>query len=389
MTLQELQILLAPQTGEQIERCIECDPMKIALEKHLPDARLIASQVKYLQRARIKLPEFYKARCIIPSLAFEQSSSQHCAKLLDFGGRLCIDLTCGLGTDSMYLARRFEKVIAIERDRTLAAVARENFARLAIGNIEVIDSSAEEFLASFSSHADLIYADPDRRDDKGRKLVLLQDCSPDICALLPRLKQAADNIAIKLSPMFDTAEALRIFGPKARVSALSEAGECKQLLVQCGSDVADAELVAVMADRGESMRFSADGHMPHSPAEFEKEKYRFLIVPDVSLSKIRRVGKYLSGIGAYFYSENGYGLCAEAPQSVFGRVMEIESMEPFAPKVLKRRLREQGIRRADIMHRQFPLSTEQIASRLGISQGGRRSICFTTIEGRAYQIMLR
>ena len=69
--------------------------------------------------------------------------------------------------------------------------------------------------------------------------------------------------------------------------------------------------------------------------------------------------------------------------------MQIESIEPFAPKTLKRRLRELDIRRADIMRREFPLSCDQIASQLGISQGGTLRICFTKIGGQLFQIVLR
>ena len=389
MTLQELDILRTPQAKQYIERLLECDPTKIALDKNLPDARLIASQVKYLQRARTKLPALYEARCIIPSLAFEQSSSQTCAEFLDCEGKLCIDLTCGLGIDSMHLAKRFEKVIAIERDETLAEVERENFARLGIENIEVINCAAEEFLASFSAHADLIYADPDRRDDRGRKKVLLQECSPDIGTLLPRLLHMADRVAVKLSPMFDTVEALRIFGPEVKISALSEGGECKQLLVQCGRAITDTEFVAIRADKAQKICFGANDDSIQERIPFNPDKYKFLIVPDVSLSKIRCAEKYLADMSAYFYSENGYGFCTEAPATVFGRIMEIESIETFAPKTLKRRLREQGIKRANIMRRLFPLSAEQIAYRLGITQGGTRNLCFTRIDGQLYQIMLR
>ncbi|UKI39447.1 MAG: hypothetical protein L6V35_00490 [Alistipes putredinis] len=144
--------------------------MKIALEKHLPDARLIASQVKYLQRARTKLPVLYDARCVIPSLAFEQASSQTCAGFLDCGGKLCIDLTCGLGIDAMYLARRFEKVISLERDEVLAAVARENFARLGITNIEVVNTSAEDF-----------------------SIFVRRPCRPDICRPRPARRERAQE----------------------------------------------------------------------------------------------------------------------------------------------------------------------------------------------------
>ncbi len=389
MTLQELHILLSARVREQIEERIGADPMKIALEKNLPHAGLIATQIKYLSRARTKLPAYYQSRCIIPSLAFEQSSSQTCAETLVRGGRLCVDLTCGLGIDSMYLSRNFERVIAVERDEVLSAVAKENFARLGITNIEVVNDTAENFLQSFTGHADMIYADPDRRDEGGRKMVLLQDCSPDILALLPALRAAADNLTVKLSPMFDTAEAIRIFGPDARISALSESGECKQLTVECGADTEGCTLTAVMADRKQEISFAADDTDAAADDTFSPERYRYLIVPDVSLAKIRCVRRYLSSSGAFSYSENGYGFARQVPSSPFGRVLEIESIEPFSPKSLKTQLRRQGIRQADIMRREFPLSAQQIAAQLGIRQGGKLCMCFTQINGQMYQIKIR
>ena len=54
-----------------IEENIERDPQRVALDKHVPHAALVATQVKYLQRARKKLPQLYEARCIIPPRAFE------------------------------------------------------------------------------------------------------------------------------------------------------------------------------------------------------------------------------------------------------------------------------------------------------------------------------
>jgi len=57
-----------------------------------------------------------------------------------------LDLTCGLGADALFLSRRFRRVVTLERDATLARIAAENFARLGAGNIEVVCSSAEEYL---------------------------------------------------------------------------------------------------------------------------------------------------------------------------------------------------------------------------------------------------
>ena len=173
MTPEQYRLLLTPEVRHTVEEQIGRDPAAIALDKRIPHAALVATQVKYLARARTKLPSYYEARCILPPLAFEQASSEACAARKSCSGERVLDLTCGLGVDALYLSKRFREVITLERDATLAAVAGENFRRLGATNIRVINSSAEAFLASTRDHFDWIYADPDRRSAEGRKLVRL------------------------------------------------------------------------------------------------------------------------------------------------------------------------------------------------------------------------
>ena len=162
MTPEQYRLLLTPEVRRTVEEQIGRDPAAIALDKRIPHAALVATQVKYLARARTKLPSYYEARCILPPLAFEQASSEACAARKSCSGDTVLDLTCGLGVDALYLSKRFREVITLERDATLAAVAEENFRRLGATNIRVINSSAEAFLASTLDHFDWIYADPDR-----------------------------------------------------------------------------------------------------------------------------------------------------------------------------------------------------------------------------------
>ena len=79
MTREELSILLLPEVQQAIDENISRDAVQVALDGHIPHAREVATQVKYLQRARTKLPRLYDARAIIPARAFEQSSSEECA----------------------------------------------------------------------------------------------------------------------------------------------------------------------------------------------------------------------------------------------------------------------------------------------------------------------
>lgn len=386
MTHEELDILLQEDVRSAIEQNIGDDPLKIALNKKTPYAREVASQVKYLQRAKQKLPRLYKARGIIPQRAFEQSSSEECAAIKHIGGETLLDLTCGLGVDSAALAQRFRRVVALERDTVLAAITRENMRRMGIENVEVICCSAEEYVTGCTEHFDWVYADPDRRGDKGQKLVRLEDCSPNILALLPDIQRISHNLAIKNSPLFDVDEAFRLF-PTAHVEVISLAGECKEVMIYTHTTPhceAEATLAAEAAGKGRYEVRRKDIDNTPSEAEFESARYRYLVIPDVALQKARLVIHSLRG-KAQVWSNNSFGFAETYPEGVLGRVVEIERIVPFDIKDLKRELRGQKV---DIMLRDFPLSIEQVRTRCALLGGEQHRIALTRIAGKCYTIFL-
>jgi predicted RNA methylase len=346
---------------------------------------LIATQIKYLQRAQSKLPDYYNARCIIPDLAFEQSSSQVVAATKRHTGGIAIDLTCGLGVDSLSLSRRFQKVISIERNPVLARLAKENFKRLGVSNIEVVCADATEYISNYTDRVDLIYADPDRRSTDGRKLVLLEECSPNILAMRNRLEEIAPRIVIKLSPMFDTTEALRQFAPCC-IEAISDGGECKELVVEFGQAVTTNEFRATIAD-STSQVITPQGLMRYG--NFTPEQYRYLILSDVALRKIGLAVDYLADKVDFVASPTGYAFSANAFANDLCRVLEIESIEPYSPKELKRNLKTEGVKRIDILKRDFRIAAADIARALGVNEGGKRAIAFTEIDGQMWQIKLK
>lgn len=440
--MDNLNILFSDDFRRTVEENLDRDPLRIALDAKIPNAATVASQVKYLRRAERKLPSYYAARCILPSLAFEQSSSEPSASARahrltpasqpqagaeqrqevtsaarkDYSGKLAIDLTCGLGVDSFMLAGKFERVVSIERDATLAAIARENFRRLGAHNIEVVNTSAEDYLSDADTRADLVYADPDRRSAEGKKMVRIEDCSPDIVALMPLIRRIAPRFVVKLSPLFDVDELFRIFGrnthvetafaehPAVRVEVVSLGGECKEIIaeVSAGSENApDTRAIrAVAIGLGEvQYPFDRNRSTSNAPAhDFAPETYRYLVIPDVALQKARLARRYLSERGVYIDSDNGYGFAAAEPQNIIGRSIEIAAIEPFDPKSLKRRLKEQGIRGIDILRREFPLTAAEIARALGIREEAktgtktgskpRPAIAFTRAADRLWQIYL-
>ena len=380
ITSEEYALLLTGEVQRAIAAARDRNPVEVAMDRTVPHARLVATQVKYLTRAAQKLPSYAAAQCILPPLAFEQASSEACAAHKRIAGDTVLDLTCGLGVDAFFLSRRFRRVVTLERNEVLARAAAENFSRLGATNIEVVNTSAEEYLRQEGLHFDWIYADPDRRSAEGRKLVRLEDCSPDIIALKPLLSRISGRLCIKNSPLFDVDEALRLF-PDSRVEVLSLGDECKEVLVY--ADGTGPLVTATALGRGS---FSArPGQTAPEPGRFDPARYRWLVAPDVALQKARLARLHLAG-KADIWSENGYGFAAGEPQGVLGRVFAVERIEPYDPKRLKRELKG---RSAEVLKRDFPLAAEELMRRLGLHPGAELRLAFTKIGNDFWVIRLK
>lgn len=383
-TQSEFATVCRADVRRSIDENIDRDPVQIALDKHVEEAAAVATQVKRLQRAARKLPSYYAVRAILPPRAYEQSSSEECARRKRLSGRSVLDLTCGLGVDALALSHRFGRVVAVERDEVVAAVARENFARLGATNIEVVCASAEEYLQGCTEHFDWCFADPDRRGDKGEKLVRLEACSPDILALRGRIGEVADALCVKCSPLFDVGEAFRLFGA-CRVESVSLHGECKEVNIY--TDCAEPTVAAVAID--------ADGTTKEFAAPYPTETrwrgtvreiadYRYLTLPDAALQHSRLVAAAFAG-KADVWSDNSVALSVEKPEGVLGRTFAIAEAVPFNEKALRRRLK--GLR-IEILQRDFPLSNSALCARLGIREGGTERWCFARVGGKGFAFKL-
>ena len=377
---EDFDIVRLEEVQQAIEANISRTPTDIALDRRVPYAAVVATQVKRLQRAKSKLPSYYAVRACLPPLSYEQSSSEECAVRKPLSGGSLLDLTCGLGVDAAMLSRRFERVVTCERNEVLAEVARENFARLGCHNIEVCALSAEQFVEQCTDHFDWCFIDPDRRGASGEKLVRLEECSPNIVALYRPILKIADRLCIKCSPLFDTAEAQRLFGD-CRVETVSLGGECKEVNIYIDGSPSSRSAVAIglgevclTTDEAERQQWSAP---PQSFAD-----YHYIILPDVALGHSRLTAAAFEGV-ADVWSHNGVALARTEPQKAMGRVARIASIEPFDPKRLKKRLRGKAI---EIYRRDFPLSNAQLCRQLGVREGASERWCFTRIEGQSVAI---
>ena len=382
MEIKEIELLCSPEVRQAIEQNIERDHNAIALDKRVPHAREVATQVKYLQRARRKLPSYYAVRAILPSLAFEQSSSEECAAHKQYSGALAVDLTCGLGVDTLYLSRNFKRVVSIERNPALAEITRHNLHLLGADNVEVICGSSEEFVEGLD-HADLIYIDPDRRGSEGKKMVCLDDCSPNVAALWNTLRERADKIVVKLSPMFDLTAALVAFGGDVDVEVVSLGGECKEVVVHWDKSCNHAPLFRATALGSGTFEAPAERDVAESMVDFEGRDYRYLVVPDASLRKAGLVAEWCRTEGLDPWGP--YGFANTEPQVTMGRVYEIEQTLPYRPKQLKPLVDK----KIELIRHSFPLGSAAICKALGTREGGGQRWAFGEIERGLWAFRLK
>lgn len=378
---EELKILCSAECYEAVKENIGRKPTDIALDRRIVHASVVATQVKNLQKCRTKLPSYYAVQAIVPTLAYEQSSSEECALRKRLEGESVLDLTCGLGVDAYALSKRFKRVVTIERNGVVAAVARENFRRLGAENIEVINSSAEEYLATCTDHFDWCFSDPDRRGERGEKLVRLEDCSPNVVALMDRLKSVADKICIKCSPLFDVDEAYRLFGT-CSVETVSLSGEAKEVNIYI--DGSDSQLSAVAIGIGEfSCSVEERNNAKWSAQLSDFAQYRYITLPDVALQHSRMVAAAFEG-KCDVWSNNGVALSVERLSEPLGRIFEVEGIYELNSE-FKRMMRGSKV---EIYRRDFPMANAEICKRYRCSEGGGEKWCFTRIDEKFLAIKM-
>lgn len=144
--------------------------------------------------------------------------------------RTLIDLTGGMGVDTSFLSDNFDETIYVESQAELCELARHNF-KVLNKSIKVVNAKAEDFLTQ-CGEVDCIYLDPARRDEYGRKMVSLHDCSPDVAELQDLLFEKTNTVIVKLSPMLDIDIIKKELKNIKEIHVVAVKNECKEVLVK-------------------------------------------------------------------------------------------------------------------------------------------------------------
>ena len=149
------------------------------------------------------------------------------------------DLTGGLGVDSWFFSQKASKVVYCEMQEALCKAASHNYKILNTENIIVNNLMiTSESCRMLAEHApDIIYMDPARRGEGGKKVFLIEDCTPDVLGLKEELFKISRHLLIKLSPMADITMVCDRLGDTCReIHVVATGGECKELLIWMDRD---------------------------------------------------------------------------------------------------------------------------------------------------------
>lgn len=336
-----------------------------------------------------KIPS-WKGLEIPSSLNFEQCSSEAAATykakvMASFGpvGKIA-DLTGGLGVDCSAFAKVASGVLYIERDAVLAAAAARNFRALAdrydgwCSNIDVRCAVSDAAFIEALPHQDWIFMDPARRSELGRKVFLLEDCSPNVADLLPMLLSSADRVMLKLSPMADITMLRLRLGPSLRqVHIVGAAGECKELLcILEGSVDGFGEPEIVVHDvSGAEFRFLPSENMSAVVTWSETVAIGMeLWEPDAVMMKAACHPLICSRFGLKKFSPEShlYVRDAESGEKSMGdglfKVFRIVDVFPFGKQGFSAAGMAYPV--ADVSARGVPMRSEELARRLKVRPGG-------------------
>ena len=365
------------------------------------DFDMALTTLEVRRKLRLKVPEWYA----VPSLRYpfrlsgEQCSSAETASYKAAvasvaGGRIA-DLTGGLGVDSWAFSKVAAAVLYNEMKPELAAATEHNFRELGVENVTVRNCRLEpgnvgEVLDGFEP--DIIFLDPARRSEDGRKVFRLEDCQPDVLKLLPELFSAAPLVLLKLSPMADITLVCKQLQGVKEVHVVAADGECKELLLLLERGY-EGEYYTIIYENGSIIQAAAEGGVLKPMATLglvrgrgpqaepvggvAKRRFEnttlcdgvFLFEPGKALLKAGafdlpcRFGLEKMGRHTHLYT-------GQVPDELkpFGKCFEILEVLPLNNKTIK----ELGKRypQASVTARNIPLTSDQLRKKLGVKDGG-------------------
>jgi hypothetical protein len=300
------------------------------------------------------------------------------------------DLTGGFGVDFSFIAPLFLEAVYVEEQPALCELARHNLPLLGLDQAKVFTPDRAPARDDYA----LIYLDPSRRNRNGRKVMALEECSPNIIALQEKLLQQADKVLVKLSPMLDINLAMKQLRGVREVHIVGVEGECKELLFVLASRSDTQEISFHCINLGtQSSSFVCNQSARQIPPQVLPEEVEltggFLHEPNACILKggvqealaERFAAKKLHPLSNLYFSTEPL----EGTQGLF-RSFQVTSWSDFGKRGLRHLLSD--LKQANLTVRNFPAPVSELRKKLRLAEGGDVYL-FATTNSLGQHILIR
>lgn len=339
----------------------------------------LLQQIQGRKIAQKKFPLLNKNGILFPSkLNLEQTSSQHTAeyKANLIQGDSIMDLTGGFGIDCIAFANNFQQVYHIESNEILQRIAQTNFEALGLKNIQSYQHDAIIFLKNFNQKIDVLYIDPSRRDERKKRVFLLENLSPNILEIMNFMQNKSNQILIKLSPLIDLKYLLNTLPAIEEIHVVALRNEVKEILVKIGQNSVDNPKIHAVNLASDHMDFTFYDSIENPFKIQTSELKKYLYQPNAAVQKsggndILAQNFQLSKLhpNTQLYTSN------ELLDDYPGRIFEIG--KPI--KNPKKELRNLSIM---AIHKNFPESLINLRKKYKFTTDGKNPILFTNNQNR-------
>ena len=260
-------------------------------------------------------------------------------------GRRVADLGCGIGGDSLGLARYF-RVTGVDLDPARLTFAQANAAVYDLS--EAFEIRQADLMTFDPTGFEALFFDPARRTDEGRRLFSVEDYGPPLSIIRGWLK-TVPNLGVKIAPGVNYGE---LAGYECEIEIISENGDVKEAVLWFG-ELGDRAVKrrATLLPSGATLITQAD----KEPVAVGSSQ-AILYEPDGAVIRAGLVEELAHQLHATKLDPDIAYLTADTLQATpFAQPYRIIESGPFNLKKLNRRLNELAVGRVVIKKRGSPL----------------------------------
>ncbi len=280
-----------------------------------------------------------------------------------------LDLCCGIGADTIALAKYNAHVTGIDIDPVRVAIAQYNASQLGVDNVTFrqADVTQDDDWPPYTA----VFFDPARRDASGRRIYDVRQYIPPL-ETIHRFR--APHKLVKISPGVDLAQ---VAEESADIQFISVKGELKEALLHYPGG--GGRWATILIEPQVTLELFPEPAVERPPV---LPPQGWLVEPDPALIRAGLIAELAFAIdGAQLDETIAYLTTDQYPVSHWLRAWRVLDWMPFHLKRLRAYLRERNVGHVTVKKRGSPLTPEGLTAKLKLKGAESRTLVLTRYAG--------